>query len=366
MGQEDVLKTIFNAKNLDFGKKQAIGSAISETRSAAAKAGLNERLFGGTTNPVTKEVQASEGAENENTPFFQRNASTFTDKEIAELHLINPQYAKLAYDMRKEARENQRLESKEEKEELKLEHDIRREQLGDLRYEAETADKKTKPFFEKVEKIRETILPKENALAIMQNAIKDKTTIENVGDILSDITGLPWLRSAKGSQLAFANKEFLLKNLQSITGPKNQYIEKQIAGQLPAFGQSEYSNSVIARAFVDEVALDREQVRLTDELSKEDEEKFGYVKPDISRRVHQKLEDFAKKKEDRLAYDFSELYEKYHGYNIKKRAEAGAILTVGMAQHLLDHYKGNEKLARKHAEDRGYKILPDEFYEGIE
>lgn len=190
-------------------------------------------------------------------------------------------------------------------------------------------------------------------------------------DNLANRTGLDVFRTAKGSQLITAGKENLLNNMGRVSArAQNIWFEQRLDSMFPQIGQSREANLTILEMLEGEEALDKAYVNEFDRQAENDEQKFGYVKKDIERRVRSELQPLEKRLFDRTSYRLKDIEEREKGLtNLKKevgkKVPKGTPLTLTMAKLYKDKF-GNDALSA--AKKNGYTIPTIEefqFYQKV-
>lgn len=296
----------------------------------------------------------------------QFSPSQLTDENILKAGIEDPAFGRLLQQQKdiglREKRAEKEFEYKQEK--------------GEREYHTQFS----KPVEEKVAKLRESIPRKESALNFSREAIETGDPSYFSKDKLADATGIDLFRTAKGAQLITAGKENLLSNMARTSArAQNLWFEQRLNSMFAKIGQSEEANLTVQEMLEGEVAMDKVYQGAFDRLSDEDENKFGYVKKDIDKRVHSEIKDQEKQIFNRTCYRLRELEEKEKGIE-KLRNQAGqnvikgTPLTLAMAKIYKDKF-GDKALAvaKKNGyyiptleEFQSYEQRPQEFRENLE
>lgn len=237
----------------------------------------------------------------------------------------------------------------------------------------------SKPIEEKVEKLRESLPKKENALNLARDAIETGDVGFFSKDNLAGATGIDAFRTAKGAQLITAGKENLLSNMSRTSArAQNLWFEQRLNSMFGKIGQSREANLTVQEMLEGELALDKLYEDTFDELSEEDDSKYGYVKKDIDKRVHNAIKDKSKEIFNRQSYRIRELEEQEMGLEklrakIGKNVIKGTPLTFAMAKLYKDKFGENAlQVAKKNGyyiptieEFRAFRLRPPEFREGL-
>lgn len=218
----------------------------------------------------------------------------------------------------------------------------------------------SKELEKNVNQLRESLPKKEMALNFARNAIESGNLEYFSPDKLADATGIDLFRTSKGAQLITAGKENLLSNMSRVGAKaQNIWFEQRLNSMFPKIGQSNEANLTTQEMLEGEMALDKAYIDEFDRLSEEDEKNYGYVRKDISKRVHQAIKPLENHILDRSSYRMKEIEENEKGFSsmkkeVGKNVVKGTPLTLAMTKLYVDKF-GKEN-ALKVAEKNGYKI----------
>ena len=237
----------------------------------------------------------------------------------------------------------------------------------------------SKEIEKNMEQMRDSIPKKEMALNFARDAVETGKLDFFSPDKLADITGSDLFRTAKGAQLITAGKENLLSNMGRVSArAQNIWFEQRLNSMFPKIGQSEEANLTVQEMLEGELALDKAYLDKFDQISDEDEKNFGYVRKDISKRVHQALKPLEKHILQRTSFRMKQIEEVEKGLSklkteVGKNVIKGTPLTMAMAKLYKDKF-GDKALevAEKNGyyiptveEFKSYQQRPQEFREGL-
>lgn len=237
----------------------------------------------------------------------------------------------------------------------------------------------TKELEKNANMLRDSIPKKESALNFARSAVETGNVSFFSPDKLADATGLDIFRTAKGAQLVTASKENLLSNMGRVSArSQNLWFEQRLNSMFPKIGQSKEANLTTQEMLEGEVALDKAYLDEFDRMSQEDEKNYGYVKKDISRRVHQAIKPLENHIMQRTTYRMKEIEEEEKGLSsmkkdIGKNVVKGTPLTLAMAKLYKDKFGDNAlDVAEKNGyyiptidEFRSYQERPQDFRENL-
>lgn len=266
--------------------------------------------------------------------------------------------------------------AKSEKERRKEEKVLQRKEFGEERKYHSEFSKKAE---EEANQLRTSIPKKEMALNFARNAVETGELGFFSPDKLADVTGIDLFRTAKGAQLITAGKENLLSNMSRVSAKaQNQWFEQRLNSMFPKIGQSKESNLTVQEMLEGETALDKSYLDEFDRLVAEDEQKYGFVKKDISKRTHAAIKPLENEILKRTTYRMKEVEESEKGLSgmkgqVGKNVPKGTPLTLSMAKLYKSKFGEN---ALNVAEKNGYYIptveefrifqeRPEEFREGF-
>ena len=310
---------------------------MSKEKTQSEKSKLIERLFGRGETGLGLEQGEEIVDRAQPVDRVETGLRELSDEQLAALSLQDPQTAKLVQSIQKERRRGFQEERA---------------------YHATF----TKDLEKKIENLREILPRKENALDFARQAVESGEVGRFSKDQFANAVGGEFgnlLRTAEGAELITASKENLLTNMSRVSAKaQNVWFEQKLNTVFPQIGQSEEANLTTQEMIESEVALDKAQVKIYDQLAEQDEKKFGYVRKDIGRRVDSILNDMNKQIFNRATYRMKEIEEKDKKASelkkqVGKKVPKGTQLTLAMGKLYLDKF-GDK--AEKTAEQNGYVI----------
>jgi hypothetical protein len=166
---------------------------------------------------------------------------------------------------------------------------------------------RAKPILARADERAEAIIPKENSLTLMENALKEADLSFFSPDNLAEMTGIEAFRTPSGAQFISSGKEFFLGSLKRAGARPNQWIERQIQKMLPKIGRSREANLTVAAALRSEIEVDKEYQNILNRLVSEDEARYGYIRGDIGQRARKGLQKFSNEEQSRLEQTLREI-----------------------------------------------------------
>lgn len=326
-----------------FGESGGIGATAQDPRTPSIAPPGVERSPGMQPTDMVEDQPSQQPR--------QRGVDRLSDDKLRELLIAAPE-AKPFIDAELRGREAERkLQQKRESEKRK-----------EFVEERQFATQQVKPYFERIEKIKDSLPLKKRALALSRDAIESDEVGQFSQNRIADMLGIKELKSPKGTQLDIAIKENLISNLSRVSAKgTNLWIEKVMSSAFPQSGQSKSANLTVQEALEAEAAIDSAETEVFDRLAEEDISKFGFVKPDIRRRVNQEVEGLENEIMKRASYRTRDIFEKEKGYKKleNKPVVQGTPLTRGMFRNLVASMGSIEK-AFKRARDLGYTVYSNE------
>jgi len=210
-------------------------------------------------------------------------------------------------------------------------------------------------FKEKVDELSATLPQKESALKSMEDAVATRNLSYFSPDNLAEVTGIEGFRSPEGAIFKTAGKEYFLGNIARAGARPNQWVEQQISDMMPKIGRSIEANLSVARAFRNELDLDKEKVRLTEEISDKLISEGDLSQAKLSSMVDKQLAQYAEKKQIELFNDLRAI--KAIGENTPqkfRKVEKDTPISAVVAQALLRQFDNDPKKAAQEATKLGY------------
>jgi hypothetical protein len=245
--------------------------------------------------------------------------SQIPDEVIARAAAVDPNIARSLQHAKDVALREKSAGKTREFEREKFEYKKGSEKEKMARSEAEAI---TKPLMLELQQARKNI-------PLQEQAIEDiKTAAPQVGalDYLADVTGFEPLRSAEGAKLKTSIKDYFLSDLSRVGSRPNQWIEAQLLDALPKIGRSTEANLVTAEGLKFKLDLAKKRVEIIDELVQQDQEKHGYVKPDIDSRASKLLKPYVEQSKKSLIDNITAIKRKHK--SLDKEAKAGKYIKM--------------------------------------
>jgi hypothetical protein len=274
------------------------------------------------------------------------------ENKIAAVGLVNPE---IAHQMQKH---NEQI----------LSEARHSEDIAQKRFESERGYQTgfSKEQEKEAENLRQVVPRKEMALNFARNAIETGDLTYFSPDKLADATGIDLFRTAKGAQLNTAAKENLLNNITRVSAKaQNVWFEQRLNSIFPKIGQSKEANLTAQEMLEGELAMDKEYLKEFDRISKQDEDQYGYVKKDASKRARDAVKPREKFIFQRTFYRMKDIEEHEKGISelkkqVGKNVSRGTPLTINMARLYKEKFKDK---ALEVAKKNGYYIPSAEEFQ---
>lgn len=215
---------------------------------------------------------------------------------------------------------------------------------------------RAKKVLDKADEIAQSLPIKKTAQNMMKDAIASKDLSFWTKDNLAKITGLEGFISPEGAIFKTAGKEYFLGNIGRAGARPNMWIEQQISDMMPKIGRSTEANLSVDRALQNEIDLDEERVRLTEEIFNDLRSK-GKDIGDIGSMVNKRLSKYAEQKQGELFNDLRAIKaigeSKPQKFN---KVEKGSKISSYMVEALLNQFNNDPDKAMKEAIKLGYEI----------
>ncbi len=209
---------------------------------------------------------------------------------------------------------------------------------------------------ERADEIAEQIPQKRTAVNLMKDAVANRNLSFFSADNLAEITGIEGLRSPEGAIFKTAGKEYFLGNIARAGARPNQWIEQQIADMMAKIGRSPEANLSVLRALENELDLDEERIRLTQEISDRLAAEGDYGQGKLGALVNKELSQYAEKQQIKLFNDLRAIKaiadnepQKY------RKVERGTIPSPYLIEALNKQFDGDWQKASEEAQKLGYE-----------
>jgi hypothetical protein len=220
-----------------------------------------------------------------------------------------------------------------------------------FKHELDRADK----LITRADEIATAIPQKETALNLMNDSIGQKNLSFFSPDNLAEITGIEGFRSPEGAIFKTAGKEYFLGNISRAGARPNQWIEQQIADMMAKIGRSTEANLSVTRALKNELDLDKERVRITNELSDQMKGKGNLSMEGLGREVNKHMLTYAEEKQHELFNDLRAIKSIAEKTPQKfRKVKKDTPISPYMAQALLRKFNNDPKKAEEEARKLGY------------
>lgn len=210
---------------------------------------------------------------------------------------------------------------------------------------------------ERADEIAEQIPQKRTALNLMKDAVANRDLSYFSGDNLAEITGQEFFRSPEGAIFKTAGKEYFLGNIARAGARPNQWIEQQIADMMAKIGRSPEANFSVLRALENELDLDEERVRATNEISDELSAKGDFAQGKLGYLLNQRLKNYAEEKQKVLYNDLRAIKAVAENKPQKfMKVPSGTNISPYMVEALLAAFNNDDVKASEEAKKLGYTV----------
>lgn len=202
------------------------------------------------------------------------------------------------------------------------------------------------------------IIPqKQTALNLLKDAIVSKNLGFFSRDNLAEITGIEGLRSKEGAIFKTAGKEYFLGNISRAGARPNQWIEQQISDMLTKIGRDTAANLSVARALQNELDIDKERVRLTEEISERLRDQGDYSERKLGSTLNKELINYTEEKQNEFFNDLRAIKAIDEKTPQKfRKVSSGTKVTPYMVDALLDMFNNDDVKALQEAKKLGYSV----------
>ena len=181
-----------------------------------------------------------------------------------------------------------------------------KEEVARIGKQEERSFQRNKDYLERLSKVAQD-LPKEKlSLQQMKGALEDND-LGSLRNVVSEITGAQWLKSASAQVLNSASKQFLLSSLSGITGRPNQFLEQSITKALISPLYKKEANQLIYEGLEGLHDLKVREIEIAEELEEKYISKGEEPPRNFQKLIRDKLKKEAKAFEDNYEARVKEL-----------------------------------------------------------
>lgn len=160
---------------------------------------------------------------------------------------------------------------------------------------------RNKGYLENISNISKGLAKEKLALQQMKGAM-DAGDFNSFKNVIGEMTGLEFLKTASAQVVNSASKQFLISSLGDITGRANVFIEKQITKALISPLYKEEANQLIYEGLEGLHELKKREVEIAQDLEEKYTSKGGEVPRNFQKLVRKELQ--------KEAIEFEKRYEK--------------------------------------------------------
>lgn len=195
----------------------------------------------------------------------------------------------------------------------------------------ERSFKRNEPFLKKIDEQMLSQPQMDLAISQMEGALQsgDFGTFRNV---IGDLTGLEFLKTASAQVVNAASKEFIMAGLSELTGRPNQWIEQQLAKALINPQYANQANYMILAGLKHLNELRKARGAIALQLEEDYTKKGKEVPRNFQKIVHKKLEPLVKKFEQDYKRELNQLSKSPTEGTVRMRDPAGNIRAVPQDQ----------------------------------
>lgn len=300
--------------------------------------------FAGDSTPPPPSVTPSQRDTTDTTAQPQQKQKRYTPKQLEKLALKYPERAN-AIRQQYEAEDRQAL-------------DTRKADQKDRDYAVQT----NKNFSEKISSTRDNLSRKQSAITLLGEANTSGGLGFNIRNFLAEKYGMEYALDPNVPLYNAATKALLVGDRGNI-GRSNQFLDKIMRDALGTYRDSQKARYIFQAGLQGTANKEREEIRVYDELSKEDREKYGYIRPDIEDRVYERLGNFFDEEDARTVEKINEIKRGYGFYYSRDfsnpeaylNAPKGTPLTQESMDYYLERNNNNWLQAERDAYENGYR-----------
>lgn len=274
----------------------------------------------------------------------QKNTKRYTPEQLKKLSI---KYPKIASSIQKQYQAEDKL---------KLE--TRKSDQKDRDYALQT----NKNFTEKVSSIRDNLSKKQAAVTSLGEANTSGGLGFNLRNTLARYYGNEYWLDPNVALYNAATKALLVGE-RGNTARSNKIVDQAIKDSLGSDRESQKSRYIIQAGWQGSSNKDREFLRIYDQISKQDRDKYGYIRADIEDRVNERLGNFYDEEDARTVEKINEIKRGYGFYYSRDfsnpeaylNAPKGTPLTQESMDYYLERNNNNWLQAERDAYENGYR-----------
>lgn len=219
-----------------------------------------------------------------------------------------------------------------------------------------------KNFTEKLSNTRDNLSKKQAAVTSLGEANTSGGLGFNLRNTLARYYGNEyWLDP--NVALYNSGTKALLVGERGNSARSNKLVDQAIKESLGSDRESDKSRYIIQAGWQGSANKDKELLKVYDQLSKEDREKYGYIRPDIEDRVNERLANFYDEEDARTVEKINEIKRGYGFYYSRDFSNPDAYLNAPrgtpLTQEAMDYYlernNNNWLRAEREAYENGYR-----------
>lgn len=219
-----------------------------------------------------------------------------------------------------------------------------------------------KNFSEKISSIRDNLVREEGALRGLGEANTSGGLGFNLRNTLARYLGNEYLLDPNVTLYNASTKALLVGERGNI-GRSNKIIDQAVKDSLGSDRESDKARYTIQAGWQGTANKNREILRVYDQLSKEDRDKYGYIRPDIEDRVYERLGNFFDEEDARTVEKINQIKKGYGFYYSRDfsapdaylNAPRGTPLTQEAMDYYLERNNNNWLEAEREAYENGYR-----------
>lgn len=220
-----------------------------------------------------------------------------------------------------------------------------KEEVAHQEKKEERSFQRNKKYLERISDISNEIPKEDVALAQMGAALEDKD-FNSLRNVVADVTGNEWLKTASAQTVNSASKQFLMSSLASLTGRPNQFIERQITKALVSPQYRDTANELIFEGLGLLSDIRKKEVEIAQRVEEDYTDKGKEIPRNFQKKVTDELKEYSTEREK--AYE-DLVREKLRGQNIKEEDFVIMLDPTGAERNV-------SKKDAKRAQEAGYRL----------
>lgn len=185
----------------------------------------------------------------------------------------------------------------------------------------ESGQKRAEKVLDEADALGKELPILESSVFAMEDAIKKGDLSFWSPDNIAEMTGLEFLRTAKGGQFKTAAKTYFINDLKTSGARPNQFLEKQFVDALAKIGRSEEANETVIESFKFTNDLKKKRLETIRDLEKFYDESLGYLPGRFNGIVEETMKPYVEERQKEYEKRLKDIAVKEKKKSMKKEKQ---------------------------------------------